>query len=73
FLYHPSLVVAGQAWRIATWPLANTIWVVLSAIILWYFGTELERLIGRLRMLWLIIGTWAGLTIASTLVALMPR
>lgn len=71
-LYHPSLVVAGQAWRIATWPLANTIWVVLSAIILWYFGTELERLVGRLRMLWLIIGTWAGLTIAFTLVALMP-
>lgn len=70
--YEPSLVAAGQAWRIATWPLANTIWVVLTALILWYFGRDLERLIGRFRMLWLVVATWAGLTIASTLVSLMP-
>lgn len=70
--FHPSLVAAGQGWRIVTWPLANTIWVVITALILWYFGRDLERLIGRFRMLWLVVGTWAGLTIASTLVALMP-
>ncbi len=70
--FYPSLVADGQAWRIATWPLANTVWVVLTALILWYFGRDLERLIGRYRMLWLIVGAWAGLTIASTLVSLMP-
>jgi hypothetical protein len=70
--YHPSLVAAGEAWRIFTWPLANTIWVVLTALMLWYFGTDLERLTGRVRMLWLIVATWAGLTCASTLVSLMP-
>lgn len=70
--FSPDLVADGQAWRILTWPLANTIWVVLTALILWYFGRDLEQLIGRFRMLWLIIGTWAGLTIASTLVSLMP-
>jgi len=70
--YAPSLVAEGEVWRIVTWPLANTIWVVLTALILWYFGSELERLIGRLRMLWLIVGTWAGLTAASTLVSMLP-
>ncbi|MGC3995392.1 MAG: rhomboid family intramembrane serine protease [Propionicimonas sp.] len=70
--YWPGAVVAGEPWRILTWPLANTISVVFTSLMLWYFGTELERLIGRTRMLWLLVGAWAGLTIASTLVSLIP-
>ncbi len=70
--YWPGAVVDGQAWRIVTWPLANTIGVIFASLMLWYFGRDLERLIGRVRMLWLIIGSWASLTIASTLVTLIP-
>lgn len=71
--YSPeAAIVGGEVWRIATWPLANDIGVVLSALILWYFGRDLERLVGRVRMLWLIVGTWAGLTVAYTVVALIP-
>lgn len=70
--YWPEAVIDGQAWRIATWPLANTIGVVFTSLMLWYFGRDLERLMGRLRMLWLLIGSWASLTIASTLVTLIP-
>jgi membrane associated rhomboid family serine protease len=70
--YHPLFVAAGQWWRILTWPLANTIWVVLAALILWWFGRDLEQLVGRSRMLWLLVGTWASLTAASTVVSLLP-
>ncbi|MFT4108643.1 rhomboid family intramembrane serine protease, partial [Propionicimonas sp.] len=70
--YWPGAVVDGEVWRILTWPLANSISVVFTSLMLWYFGTELERLVGRSRMLWLLVGAWAGLTIASTLVSLIP-
>nr|WP_300150655.1 rhomboid family intramembrane serine protease [Propionicimonas sp.] len=70
--FHPWLVGDGEVWRVVTWPFANTIWVAITALILWYFGSELERILGRLRMLWLLLGTWASLTAASTLITLLP-
>ncbi len=70
--FHPSLVAEGQLWRVVTWPLANSIWVVITALILWYFGSDLERTLGRTRMAWLLVGAWASLTVASTLVSLLP-
>lgn len=70
--FHPALVAGGQLWRVVTWPFANSIWVVLTALILWYFGRDLEQLVGRLRMLWLILASWGSLTVASTLVSLVP-
>jgi membrane associated rhomboid family serine protease len=70
--FHPWLVASGEVWRVVTWPLANSIWVLITALILWYFGSELERILGRARMLWLILGAWASLTVASTLVTLLP-
>ena len=70
--FHPVLVAQGQVWRVVTWPLANSIWVVFTALMLWYFGSELERILGRNRMLWLLLGSWAGMTVASTLVTLLP-
>ena len=47
----PDRVLDGQVWRIVTWPLVNepTIWIVISLALLWYFGSEIERLLGRNR------------------------
>ena len=44
-------VLEGQVWRIVTWPLVNepSIWAVVSLALLWYFGSEIERLLGRNR------------------------
>lgn len=70
--FSSQLVAMGEVWRVFTWPLANDLWVVIAALVLWYFGSELERLLGRTRMLWLLVGTWGILTLASTLVDLVP-
>jgi hypothetical protein len=47
----PDLVLDGQVWRIATWPVPNApdIWLVIMLAIFWYFGTEVEGLLGRVR------------------------
>lgn len=53
-------VAHGQVWRLVTWPLANlfvSFWVVISIFFFWYFGTEIERAIGRFKMAVLLIGT----------------
>jgi membrane associated rhomboid family serine protease len=50
----------GQLWRLVTWPFANlyvNVWVAVSIFFFWYFGTELERAIGRVRMAVLFFGT----------------
>lgn len=47
----------GQVWRLFTWPLANDpdIWTALTIAMLWYFGRELERMIGRVKFAWLLV------------------
>jgi len=47
----PSRVLDGQVWRVVSWPLVNepSIWIVISLALLWYFGSEIERLLGRNR------------------------
>jgi uncharacterized protein DUF6576 len=47
----PDLVLDGQIWRVATWPIPNDpdIWLVIMLAIFWFFGTEVERLLGRVR------------------------
>ena len=47
----PELVLDGQVWRVATWPVPNPpdIWLVIMLAVFWYFGTEVERLLGRVR------------------------
>jgi hypothetical protein len=47
----PDLVLDGQIWRIATWPVPNApdIWLVIMLAVFWYFGTEVEGLLGRVR------------------------
>jgi len=50
----------GQLWRVATWPIPNDIsgnqgiWVILMLVIFWYFGTQLEQRMGRVRLAVLI-------------------
>jgi hypothetical protein len=47
----PDRVLDGQVWRIATWPVPNEpdLWLVIMLAVFWYFGTEVERLLGRVR------------------------
>ncbi len=48
---YPSSVRGGELWRIFTWPLANEpgLWPVVTLAIFWYFGREIEGLLGRNR------------------------
>ena len=52
----PELVRDGQLWRLITWPLANqpTLWTIIGLAIFWYFGREIESLMGRNRFAWTI-------------------
>jgi membrane associated rhomboid family serine protease len=52
----PDEVRAGQLWRIVTWPIANepSIWTVISLAIFWYFGREVEGMVGRTKFAILI-------------------
>lgn len=64
-----SDVRGGQVWRLVTWPLANApdIWTVITIAIFWYFGRELEGMLGRNRFsIFLVI-----LTIAPAVVAVI--
>jgi hypothetical protein len=52
----PSRVLSGQIWRLITWPLANqpTLWVLIGFALFWYFGRQIESLIGRNRFAWFL-------------------
>lgn len=45
-------VLAGQWWRLVTWPLASvlSLGTALTLLMLWYFGTDIEARIGRHQM-----------------------
>lgn len=51
-----SEVRRGQLWRLVTWPFANapSFWTVITIAIFWYFGRELEGLLGRNRFAWFL-------------------
>ncbi|MDJ0771052.1 MAG: rhomboid family intramembrane serine protease [Ilumatobacter sp.] len=51
-----SEVRRGQIWRLITWPFANApdIWTVITIAIFWYFGRELEGMLGRDRFAWFL-------------------
>lgn len=54
----PDEVKRGQIWRLFTWPLWNkpdNIWTVLTIVMLWYFGKELERMVGRAKFAVLLV------------------
>jgi membrane associated rhomboid family serine protease len=47
----PSDVRSGELWRLVTWPLANVpdLWTVITIAIFWYFGRQVEGMLGRNR------------------------
>ena len=49
FVLLPSAVLDGEVWRLFTWPFANepSLWTVITIAIFWYFGREIEGLLGR--------------------------
>ena len=66
-LFDPGAVLDGQIWRAVTWPWLDRIslWTVLSLAMLWYFGSDLERQVGRSRMALLYLGSWGILTLVA--------
>ncbi|WP_028708473.1 rhomboid family intramembrane serine protease [Propionicicella superfundia] len=71
-LYYSPETMGVELWRLVTWPLANqpSLWGILNLFFFWYFATNLENTIGRTRMLRLLLGIWASLTVAATVVGL---
>lgn len=71
--YAPAELAGGQVWRLVTWPFSAglSLWTILDAVMLWYFGNMIEQLVGRTRMVWLLVGIWTSLTVAYTVVALL--
>lgn len=70
----PEPTLAGEVWRLLTWPLAGglpSFFGVLNLFFFWYVGTELEGQIGRRRMAWFLGGVWLALTAAAVLVGLV--
>lgn len=71
--FTPELVLAGQVWRPFTWPVAGglDLFAVINLFFFWYFGTDLENQIGRFKMVNLLVGVWASLTVAAFLAGLL--
>jgi membrane associated rhomboid family serine protease len=53
----PDKVLDGELWRLITWPLATEplLWTVITLAIFWYFGREIEGLLGRNRFAWFLV------------------
>ncbi len=73
--YVPEAVFSGQVWRIFTWPLApepsNLLWTVLTLVMLWYFGREVEATIGRNSMAKLFAGIWLSFTASGLILGVL--
>ncbi|MDO5534002.1 MAG: hypothetical protein Q4F65_05060 [Propionibacteriaceae bacterium] len=69
----PVEVLRGEVWRVVTWPLVSgvSLWSVLTLVLLWFFGRDLESQIGRRPMASLYVGLWATLTVVNFLVGLL--
>lgn len=69
-LYYSPRTMGLQVWRLVTWPLADqpSLFGIFILFLLWYCGTNLENAIGRSRMVWMLVGIWASLTISATIV-----
>lgn len=69
----PSAVADGQVWRVLAWPWLDqvSLWSLITLAMLWFFGGDLEREIGRRSMAWLYVGCWAILTVVSLGIGLL--
>lgn len=71
----PSKVFEGQVWRVVSWPLANgfdqeLLWTAVTVGLVWYFGTRLEVLIGRVPMAKMLVAIIVLSGIAGTILDL---
>ncbi|MCU0259895.1 MAG: rhomboid family intramembrane serine protease [Ilumatobacteraceae bacterium] len=68
----PEKVLEGQLWRLVTWPIANgpDIWTLLTIVIFWYFGREVEGLVGRNRFAWFLLALTVIPGIVGTIIDL---
>ena len=68
----PSEVLQGQVWRAVTWPFVDgiSLWSILTLVLLWYFGRDLENQVGRRPMMSLYVALWAILTAVAFVVGL---
>lgn len=71
--FTPDALFSGWLWTPFTWPLANSfgLWELLTLFMLWYFGNDLERMVGRRSMMWLYVGIWGALTVTSLVMGLV--
>lgn len=71
--FNSDLVIAGQLWRLVTWPLVDTlsIWTALTFVILWYFGNLLESTLGRDRMGSFFVGVFVIVTVSHLLAGIV--
>ncbi len=62
----------AQPWSLFTWPLANPIgfWPVIGLVLFWYFGSRLEEVLGRGKMLRFLIVGWLVYTVLAVVVSL---
>ncbi|MET0144701.1 MAG: rhomboid family intramembrane serine protease [Ilumatobacteraceae bacterium] len=46
-----------ELWRLVTWPLVNepTLWTIITIAIFWYFGRQVEGLLGRTKFAFLLL------------------
>src|SRR3954453_2015139 len=77
-LLNPHSFIHGQVWRVITWPIAYPngmgIFDVIAIALFWYFGTEIEGLLGRKRMAWFLGLVTVGLGLLwVAVVELGPR
>jgi membrane associated rhomboid family serine protease len=63
----PDATVTGQVWRLVTWPIAYPTGVgfldAFTIFIFWYFGSEIEGLLGKKRMAWFLALIAVGLAL----------
>jgi hypothetical protein len=61
----PDDVVTGRIWQLLTWPLAYPFGVglfgILAIAFFWYFGTQIESLLGKKKMAWFLGMVTVGL------------
>jgi hypothetical protein len=54
----PDAVVNGQVWRLLTWPIAYPngmgLFDIIAIALFWYFGTEIESVLGKKKMAWFL-------------------
>ena len=68
----PAELLQGQVWRAVTWPFVDgiSLWSILTLVLLWYFGRDLENQVGRRPMMSLYVALWAILTVVAFVVGL---